>query len=373
MTATTTARTSPRPAPVSAPAGRVEVPRAEVAPRASARDQRHSPTISGAGVRHGHEINIRRTKAYAIGAFGLSLAGNISHVALTTPPTMAAELIAGKVGTAAVGPALIGAGLELLIRRPPKVVGDRHWPVFGQWRDFPVIGYVVVMVIGFALSFDHLRALAELVGVPWWAAWLLPVGIDLAAISVTFDHARSKSALEGMAAEQLEAAAAAKAEAERAAVEQAERDRQAKVEAERLAAEREAAELAAKAAADERAAAEAAAEAEAARTEAARIEAEAVEAEARRACIEARTASQGNTSGSEAGKPTRAASSPQRARGGPRRGDTNQAVADYLAEHPDATRAQVAAGVGCHEASVKRSAAWKAHRAEREQQRGDSE
>jgi hypothetical protein len=143
-------------------------------------------------------------------AFGLSLAGNVGHVALTTWQDwpMPGPVVAGKVAIAAVGPGLIGAGLELANRRPPAVVGERSLPVIGQWRDFPVAGYLAMMVIGFALSFDHLRSLSELVGVPGWASWLIPVGIDLAAFSVTLDHAQSKRALDRLDAEDLEVEAA---------------------------------------------------------------------------------------------------------------------------------------------------------------------
>lgn len=227
--------------------------------------------------RHGHETNIRRTARYAAAAFALSLAGNIGHVILTTSAALPAELIVGKAATAAVGPALIGTGLELWIRRPPPVIGDRALPLVGTWRDFPVVGYVVVMMIGFALSFDHLRALAELVGVPDWAAWLLPIGIDLAAISVTLDHAQSKRALDRLAADQVEAGAAARAEAERAEAERTERERLAEIEARCLAAEQETARLAADAEGDRRLAAEA--QAERARLEARRIQSDATSAD----------------------------------------------------------------------------------------------
>ncbi len=158
-------------------------------------------------IRHGHEVNTRRTAVYAAGAFGLSLAGNVGHVSLTTWQSWPVPwpVVVGKVAIAAIGPALIGAGLELANRRPPAVPGNREWPMVGTWRDFPVLGYLAMMVIGFALSFDHLRALSELVGVPDWAAWLIPVGIDLAAFSVTLDHAQSKRALDRLDAEELEA------------------------------------------------------------------------------------------------------------------------------------------------------------------------
>jgi hypothetical protein len=46
-----------------------------------------------------------------------------------------------------------------------------------------------------------------LVGVPAWASWLIPVGIDLAAFSVTLDHSQSKRALDRLDAEDLEAEA----------------------------------------------------------------------------------------------------------------------------------------------------------------------
>ncbi len=175
--------------------------------------------MSAVAVRHGHEANTRRTAAYAAAAFGLSLAGNVGHVALTTWETwpVPGPLVAGKVTIAAIGPALIGAGLELANRRPPAVVGDRDLPVVGRWRDFPVVGYLAIMVIGFALSFDHLRSLSELVGVPGWASWLIPVGIDLAAFSLTLDHSQSKRALDRLDVEDLEAdAARARREARRA-------------------------------------------------------------------------------------------------------------------------------------------------------------
>ncbi|MEM9654012.1 MAG: DUF2637 domain-containing protein [Actinomycetota bacterium] len=172
--------------------------------------------MSAVAIRHGHEANTRRTAAYAAAAFGLSLAGNVGHVALTTWEAwpVPGPVVAGKVAIAAIGPALIGAGLELANRRPPAVVGERELPLIGTWRDFPVIGYLAMLVIGFALSFDHLRSLSELVGVPGWASWLIPVGIDLAAFSVTLDHSQSKRALDRLDADELEADAA---EARRAA------------------------------------------------------------------------------------------------------------------------------------------------------------
>lgn len=179
--------------------------------------------MSAVSARHGHEANTRRTAGYAVGAFGLSLAGNVGHVGLTMWEAwpVPGPVVAGKVAIAAVGPALIGAGLELANRRPPAVSGGRVLPVVGTWRDFPVIGYLAMMVIGFALSFDHLRSLSELVGVPGWASWLIPVGIDLAAFSVTLDHAQSKRALDRLDAAALEAdAARARRDARRA-----ERDR----------------------------------------------------------------------------------------------------------------------------------------------------
>ncbi|MEM7272665.1 MAG: DUF2637 domain-containing protein [Actinomycetota bacterium] len=166
--------------------------------------------MTAVSTRHGHEMNTRRTAAYAIAAFSLSLAGNVGHVSLTTwnDWPMPWPVVSGKVAIAAIGPALIGAGLELANRRPPAVPGDRPLPVIGTWRDFPVVGYLAMMAIGFALSFDHLRSLSELVGVPGWASWLIPVGIDLAAFSVTLDHAQSKRALDRLDAERLEAEAA---------------------------------------------------------------------------------------------------------------------------------------------------------------------
>ncbi|MEM9652491.1 MAG: DUF2637 domain-containing protein [Actinomycetota bacterium] len=175
--------------------------------------------MTAVAIRHGHEANTRRTAAYAIGAFGLSLAGNVGHVALTTWADWPVPwpVVAGKVAIAAIGPALIGAGLELANRRPPAVVGDRDLPMIGTWRDFPVVGYLAMMAIGFALSFDHLRSLSELVGVPSWASWLIPIGIDLAAFSVTLDHSQSKRALDRLDAEDLEAEAGrARREAKRA-------------------------------------------------------------------------------------------------------------------------------------------------------------
>lgn len=163
--------------------------------------------MSSVSERHGHAANTRRTAIYAAGAFGLSLVGNVGHVALTTWETwpLPWPVVAGKAAIATIGPGLIGAGLELANRRPPAVVGERLLPVVGTWRDFPVVGYLVMMAIGFALSFDHLRSLSELVGVPGWASWLIPVGIDLAAFSVTLDHAQSKRALDRLDAEDLEA------------------------------------------------------------------------------------------------------------------------------------------------------------------------
>jgi hypothetical protein len=175
--------------------------------------------MSAVAVRHGHVVNTKRTAIYAVGAFGLSLAGNVGHVAMTTWEAwpVPGPLVAGKVAIAAVGPALIGAGLELSNRRPPAVLGDRELPVIGRWRDFPVVGYLAIMLIGFALSFDHLRSLSELVGVPAWASWLIPVGIDLAAFSVTLDHSQSKRVLDRLDAEAAEAdAAQAQREARRA-------------------------------------------------------------------------------------------------------------------------------------------------------------
>jgi hypothetical protein len=176
-------------------------------------------------IRHGHEANTRRTAAYAAAAFGLSLAGNVGHVALTTWEAwpIPGPVVAGKVAIATIGPALIGAGLELANRRPPAATTARELPIVGTWRDFPVVGYLAMMAIGFALSFDHLRSLSELVGVPGWASWLIPVGIDLAAFSVTLDHAQSKRALDRLDAEALEAAAAqSRREAKR--VERSDRD-----------------------------------------------------------------------------------------------------------------------------------------------------
>ena len=176
--------------------------------------------MTATSVRHGHELNTRRTALYAIAAFGLSLAGNVGHVGLTTweawpVPT---PIVVGKVAIAAIGPALIGAGLELANRRPPTSVGARALPVIGTWRDFPVVGYMAMMAIGFALSFDHLRSLSELVGVPGWASWLIPVGIDLAAFSVTLDHSQSKRALDRLDAAELDAdAAQSRREAKRSA------------------------------------------------------------------------------------------------------------------------------------------------------------
>ena len=166
--------------------------------------------MTGISIRHGHEANTRRTAAYAVGAFGLSLAGNVGHVALTTWEAWPTPwpVVIGKAAIAAIGPALIGAGLELANRRPPTIVGDRELPLVGTWRDFPVVGYLAMMAIGFALSFDHLRSLSELVGVPGWASWLIPVGIDLAAFSVTLDHSQSKRALDRLDADDLEADAA---------------------------------------------------------------------------------------------------------------------------------------------------------------------
>lgn len=163
--------------------------------------------MSSVGIRHGHEANTRRTATYAAGAFGLSLAGNVGHVALTTWQVwpVPGPVVAGKIAIAAIGPALIGAGLELANRRPPAVIGGRDLPAIGRWRDFPVVGYLAMMIIGFTLSFDHLRSLSELVGVPGWASWLIPVGIDLAAFSVTLDHAQSKRALDRLDVEDLEA------------------------------------------------------------------------------------------------------------------------------------------------------------------------
>lgn len=162
--------------------------------------------MTSISARHGHELNTRRTAIYAIAAFGLSLAGNIGHVSLTTWEAWPQPwpVVTGKVAIAAIGPALIGAGLELANRRPPAVPATRTLPVIGTWRDFPVIGYLAMMAIGFALSFDHLRSLSELVGVPGWASWLIPVGIDLAAFSVTLDHSQSKRALDRLDAERLE-------------------------------------------------------------------------------------------------------------------------------------------------------------------------
>jgi len=161
-------------------------------------------------MRHGHEVNTRRTALYAAGAFGLSLAGNVGHVSLTTWEAWPVPwpVVAGKTAIAAIGPALIGAGLELANRRPPAIAGQRALPVIGTWRDFPVVGYLAMMVIGFALSFDHIRSLSELVGVPQWASWLIPVGIDLAAFSVTLDHSQSKRALDRLDAQALESEAA---------------------------------------------------------------------------------------------------------------------------------------------------------------------
>ena len=166
--------------------------------------------MTAVSIRHGHQANTRRTAIYAAAAFGLSLAGNVGHVSLTTWEAWPVPwpVVAGKVTIAAIGPALIGAGLELANRRPPAIPTKRSVPVIGTWRDFPVIGYLAMMAIGFALSFDHLRSLSELVGVPGWASWLIPVGIDLAAFSVTLYHAQSKRALDRIEADALEADAA---------------------------------------------------------------------------------------------------------------------------------------------------------------------
>ncbi len=295
--------------------------------------------------RHGHETNIRRTARYAAAAFALSLAGNIGHVILTTSAALPAELIVGKAATAAVGPALIGTGLELWIRRPPAVIGDRALPLVGTWRDFPIVGYVVVMMIGFALSFDHLRALAELVGVPDWAAWLLPIGIDLAAISVTLDHAQSKRALDRLAAEQIGAVAAAQAEADRGEVERAERARWAEIESRRLATEQETARLAAKAESDRRLAAEA--HAERARLEDKRTQADATSVNAQTA----RRAGAGTTAiqGEDHAEPDRSLASVQAANAeakGPKASKRDLAR-DWLLEFGvESTNADVIAGLG---------------------------
>jgi len=165
--------------------------------------------VSAVSIRHGHQVNTRRTALYAAAAFGLSLAGNVGHVSLTTWESWPVPwpVVVGKVAIAAIGPALIGAGLELANRRPPAVPTERSLPLVGTWRDFPVIGYLAMMAIGFALSFDHLRSLSELVGVPGWASWLIPVGIDLAAFSVTLDHSQSKRALDRLEVDALEAEA----------------------------------------------------------------------------------------------------------------------------------------------------------------------
>lgn len=107
-------------------------------------------------------------------ATGVSVAGNVAHAVLTAPP--------GTVrlaGAAAVVPpaVLLGAthSVALLVRA--RRIGVIYWCALAM--TFALAG------CAFVLSFDALRDLAVMLGMPTSRAWLWPVSIDVSIANST--------------------------------------------------------------------------------------------------------------------------------------------------------------------------------------------
>ncbi len=164
-------------------------------------------------LRAAHGRHARLTRAVAWLGLLFALAANVAD---------AVELIDAypmvtKGGVAVVGPVFMMAALHMVTDRPEAA--DRHGlELSGRTRfDGFLAAQVVVLVGGFALSYEHLYALATAAGVPVALAWLFPVVIDATALLATIDLRRSKQTLELLAG--LEADVA-QVEAERLAAEQ---------------------------------------------------------------------------------------------------------------------------------------------------------
>ncbi|MGB5760290.1 MAG: DUF2637 domain-containing protein, partial [Acidimicrobiales bacterium] len=162
-------------------------------------------------LRAAHGRHARLTRAVAWLGLLFALTANVAD---------AVELIdaypmATKGGVAVVGPVFMMAALHMVTDRPEA--GDGLELSRRARFDGFLAAQVVVLVGGFALSYEHLYALASAAGVPVTLAWLFPVVIDATALLATIDLRRSKQTLEFIAS--LEADAA-RAEADRLTDEQ---------------------------------------------------------------------------------------------------------------------------------------------------------
>ncbi len=164
-------------------------------------------------IRAAHKRHARLTRTVAWLGLLFALTANVADAV----ELIDAYPLATKGGVAVVGPVFMMAALHMVTDRPEATEKlGRNVPGRARVDGF-LVAQMIVLIGGFALSYEHLYALAVAAGVPVVLAWLFPVVIDATALLATVDLRRSKQTLELIAG--LEADAA-QADTERLAAEQ---------------------------------------------------------------------------------------------------------------------------------------------------------
>ena len=286
-----------------------------------------------------------RALRYAAGAVAISFVGNVVHLVgeVASVADLATAHGAAVAAEALGGPSLVFICSHLLMHADRGRRIERL-PLWAGFVAGAALSAVHLWSVAFAvLSVGLLAEIHELA--PYLASGLLPVGVEGAAIGSIQQAARFRSERDRLAADTL-AVEAERAEAERRARQEADAEARRlaeiqRAEADRLAAEAEAARQQA--------------EIEAARQATAEAELATAEAEEARARQDRLKAHQAVVNGAGNGKGSKATG----------KRDTGQAIADYLAENPDATKPEVAKAVGISPRSVGRYGAWKDHQTAR--------
>jgi hypothetical protein len=109
---------------------------------------------------------------FVLGLF-VSIASNIGHVLIVVQPE-AGLVRLGSMGMAALWPVLLAAAVE--------VVSRVAWPRSWRWRVPGYAGTIIVGLIAFAISYQHLHGLLLAFGESGLTALLGPLALDLTIV-----------------------------------------------------------------------------------------------------------------------------------------------------------------------------------------------
>lgn len=151
------------------------VPVAEEAAPELDRAQYARPDDASAPQEEEHEAGRGIVVARGVFVLGLavSIAANIGHVVIVTRPEEVIVLWAA-IGMAALWPVILAASVE--------VVSRVAWPAGWRWWLPGYVGTVLVGLIAFTISYQHLHGLLIAFGESLLTALIGPIGLDLTIV-----------------------------------------------------------------------------------------------------------------------------------------------------------------------------------------------